>query len=108
MPSSASGRSASSASRLAGAKSALAKVFTPVIPCLNSPSFTLGAPSGALRIRAEPKFRVGNATAAQQSLPRASQRFFRQNQQPGGWCKAPANRSVKGTSRKRAAPYVER
>ena len=108
MPLGASGGSASSTSRCARAKSALAKVFTLVMPCLNSPSFTLSALSGALRFRAEPKFRVGEATAAQQPLPRASQRFVGPDQQPGGCCRAPANRSVKGTSRKRAAPYVER
>ena len=71
-------------------------------------SLTVEAPSWALRIRAEPKFRVGEATAARQPLPRASQRFVSQIKQPGGSCRAPANPSVKGTSRKRAAPYVER
>jgi hypothetical protein len=91
-----------------GQKVVQPKVFTFVMPCLNSPSFTVDAPSGALRRRAEPKLKVGGATAALQPLPRASQRFVSQVKQPGGSRKAPANPFVKGTSRKRAAPYVER
>ena len=110
MPSSASGNSASSASRYAGAKSALTTVFTLVMPCLNSPSITLSAPSWALRIRAEPEFKVGGATAAQQPLPRASQRLVGQRKQPGRSCRAPANPFVEGTSygKPQSAPHVER